>query len=227
MSEPRIVYAPPLFANLGLVCLGKRAGDRRRRLCLLCMDHEASSRYAPPVGARGQARYEQPAAWCGRDRGTRRSWSGAHHCQELQEGRYRLGKRLRDRPRGTRGDELSRHPQGIQHHGDLFQRYGGRDQGLPGLGRRWRFGDPGVDQGASGHTGPAALQNQFRPTASGVIAVGHPQGFRFTTTTGIVSAVHATANFPTSIASRSSPRLTTSGSKPMPPSMAETAAARC
>ena len=32
--------------------------------------------------------------------------------------------------------------------------------------------------------------------ASGVIAVGHPQGFRFTTTMGIISSVHATSDLP-------------------------------
>ena len=35
-----------------------------------------------------------------------------------------------------------------------------------------------------------------RIEGSDVIAVGHPQGFRFTTTTGIISAVHSTAELP-------------------------------
>ena len=29
-----------------------------------------------------------------------------------------------------------------------------------------------------------------------MIAIGHPQGFKFTTTTGIISAVHTTAELP-------------------------------
>lgn len=35
-----------------------------------------------------------------------------------------------------------------------------------------------------------------RPAAAEVIAIGHPQGFRFSTTTGIISGVHTTANLP-------------------------------
>jgi len=35
-----------------------------------------------------------------------------------------------------------------------------------------------------------------RPQAADVIAIGHPKGFRFTTTTGIISAVHTTAELP-------------------------------
>jgi len=35
-----------------------------------------------------------------------------------------------------------------------------------------------------------------RPHAADVIAIGHPKGFRFTTTTGIISAVHTTAELP-------------------------------
>jgi thiol-disulfide isomerase/thioredoxin len=35
-----------------------------------------------------------------------------------------------------------------------------------------------------------------RPAAADVIAIGHPAGFRFTTTTGIISAVHATKDLP-------------------------------
>jgi S1-C subfamily serine protease/peroxiredoxin len=39
-------------------------------------------------------------------------------------------------------------------------------------------------------------KNTNRPAGSDVLAIGHPQGFRFTTTTGIISAVHPTKELP-------------------------------
>jgi S1-C subfamily serine protease/thiol-disulfide isomerase/thioredoxin len=39
-------------------------------------------------------------------------------------------------------------------------------------------------------------QDTARKQAADVIAIGHPQGFKFTTTTGIISAVHTTAELP-------------------------------
>lgn len=39
-------------------------------------------------------------------------------------------------------------------------------------------------------------QNTERRQAADVIAIGHPQGFKFTTTTGIISAVHTTEELP-------------------------------
>ena len=60
-------------------------------------------------------------------------------------------------------------------------------------------GDLAILELANVPDGTQVLQlckDQTRPPASGVIAVGHPQGFRFTTTTGIISAVHTTTDLP-------------------------------